>query len=89
MKADHLERIAFHHLRVECALCDWSVEGASGDVLAKQLTHRSKHGIKAPRQGHRANVSKIRQATLNDEERVEVDAEIARRKRLHGIEEAA
>ena len=81
--------IAFHHLRVECALCEWRAEGIAGDVLAEQQAHRSKHGFGRPRHGHRAHMSKIKQAALNDEERAEVDAEIARRKRLHGITEEA
>ena len=89
MEAEHYAALAFHHLRVECALCPWHAEGLSGEVLEAQRTHRREHGFGRPRHGHRAHLSKVRQADLNEDERAAIAASIARRKRLHGIEEAA
>jgi hypothetical protein len=38
-------------LRVACALCDWSAEGVTRDVLKRQAEHRQKHKSAGPETG--------------------------------------
>jgi hypothetical protein len=75
-------------LTVGCSLCpEWSASGTAEEVIAEQRAHREAHGIKPYRRlkPDRRGLRTIRQQELNEEERAEVNAEIARRWRLiHG-----
>lgn len=74
-----------------CALCEWTAEGLSGDVLALAKTHRREaHNIKRPR-SHKPTrgLRSLRSTPLNEWEQAEIDAEIAKRRKLLGIEDAA
>ena len=74
-----------------CALCEWTAQGLSGDVLALAKAHRREvHNIKRSR-SHKPTrgLRSIRGPDLNEYEQAEVDAEIAKRRKLLGIEDAA
>ena len=90
MQARHIENLLERPMRVSCALCDWSLEGIGKDVVEQQQAHRRTHGPtkKLSRRAYR-NLGSFRQADLTEDDVAGIDAEVARRRRLHGIGEAA
>ncbi len=87
MQARHIENLLEKPMRVACALCPgWSFEGRAENALHWQAKHRKKHGTqkKLSRRTVR-NLKSFRQAELSDEDVVEIDAEVAKRRRLHGL----
>jgi hypothetical protein len=73
-------------MRVACALCEWQLEGLAGEVLERQREHRAEHGIVKQRRGrHTYSLTRIKQRELTEEDRREIEAEIARRAFLHGV----
>ncbi len=89
MQARHLANMLERPMRVACALCNWSFEGNGVNALYWQQRHRQKHGTteKLSRRAVR-NLSSFRSPELTDEDVVEIDAEVAKRRRLYGIEAA-
>ncbi len=90
MQARHLANMLEKPMRVECALCPgWSFEGTAENALYWQARHRKKHGTqkKLSRRAVR-NLSSFRSPELTDEDVVEIDAEVAKRRRLYGLEAA-
>ncbi len=90
MQARHLANLLEKPMRVSCALCPgWSFEGRAENALYWQAEHRKEHGPtkKLSRRTVR-NLKSFRQADLSDEDVVEIDAEVAKRRRLYGLEAA-
>ncbi len=90
MQARHLANMLEKPMRVACALCpDWSFEGRAENALYWQAEHRKEHGAakKLSRRTLR-NLGSFRSAELTNEDVVEIDAEVARRRRLYGLEAA-
>lgn len=90
MHARHKEILLEKPMRVECALCpDWSFEGTAENALYWQARHRKKHPPtkKLSRRKVRS-LSSFRSPNLTDEDVAEIDAEVAKRRRLHGLEAA-
>ncbi len=89
MQARHLANMLERPMRVTCALCSWSFEGTGENALHWQQRHRKKHGT-TPKLSRRAvrNLSSFRSPELTDEDVVEIDAEVAKRRRLYGIKPA-
>jgi len=90
MRDRHIENLLERPMRVECALCpEWSFEGSADNALYWQQRHRKKHGTtkKLSRRTVR-NLSSFRSPELTDEDVTEIDAEVAKRRRLYGIEAA-
>ncbi len=91
MQARHIANLLERPMRVTCALCPgWTFEGTAENALYWQARHRKKHGPtkKLSRRTVR-NLKSFRQTELTDEDVVEIDAEVAKRRRLHGLEDAA
>ncbi len=90
MQARHLANMLERPMRVACSLCNWSFEGNGVNALYWQQRHRKKHGT-TPKLSRRAvrNLSSFRAAELTEEDVTEIDAEVAKRRRLYGIGEAA
>ena len=91
MQARHLANLLEKPMRVACCKCDWNFEGKGEDALYWQQRHRKKHGSSTKKLSRRTvrNLSSFRSPELTDEDVVEIDAEVARRRRLHGLEDAA
>ncbi len=90
MHKAHLERLGDRPMRVACALCpDWSFEGMAENALYWQAEHRKMHGPtkKLSRRAVR-NLKSFQQTELTDEDVVEIEAEVTKRRRLHGLEAA-
>ncbi len=91
MQARHLANLLEKPMRVACALCpDWSFEGRAENALYWQAEHRKKHGSSTKKLSRRTvrNLGSFRSAELTDEDVAEIDVEVARRRRLYGIEVA-
>jgi len=91
IEARHRERMNAQPLVVACSLCEWSAQGSAGEVLELGRAHRlSEHGIRRARR-HRSTggLRSIRTPELSQDDRAEIAAEIARRRKLLGIEDAA
>ncbi len=88
-EARHIENLLERPMRVSCALCPWSFEGKGENALYWQQRHRKKHGT-TPKLSRRAvrNLSSFRSPELTEEDVVVIDAEVAKRRRLYGIEAA-
>ena len=88
MQARHIQNMLERPMRVTCALCSWSFEGNGVNALYWQQRHRKKHGTTTKKLSRRAvrNLSSFRSPELTDEDVVEIDAEVAKRRRLYGIE---
>lgn len=88
MNARYRARMDRAKLTVKCALCRFKRTGPAGLVLAEQRDHRLlEHGLKPSRRSSR-HLSSFRAPTLTDEDRNAIESDIAKRKRLHGIEVA-
>lgn len=88
MEARYQERVALIPLKGACLACEWTFEGLAGEVIQAQREHaREAHGISTRKRPTR-HLSSFRQPTLSDADREEIDAEIARRRRLHGLDAA-
>jgi len=89
MQARHIQNMLERPMRVTCALCPWSFEGTAENALYWQARHRKKHGTqkKLSRRAVR-NLSSFRSPNLTDEDVAEIDAEVAKRRRLYGIQAA-
>ncbi len=89
-EARHIENLLERPMRVSCALCPWSFEGKGENALYWQQRHRKKHGTTTKKLSRRTvrNLSSFRSPELTDEDVVEIDAEVAKRRRLYGIEAA-
>lgn len=75
-------------LTVKCSLCRFKRTGPAGLVLAEQRDHRlTEHGLKPSRRSSR-HLSSFRAPTLTAEDRAVIQADIDRRRKLHGIEAA-
>ena len=91
MEERHQQQMAAQPLSVACALCSWSVSGIAGEVIAAAREHREhEHGITRSRLRRATrHLGSFRQTDLSEDELEEIQAEIQRRRRLHGIEDAA
>jgi len=90
-EARHIENLLEKPMRVACALCPgWSFEGTAENALYWQQRHRKKHGTTTKKLSRRTvrNLSSFRSPELTDEDVVEIDAEVAKRRRLYGLEAA-
>jgi len=90
MEAQHIANLLTQPMRVSCAKCAWSLEGIGKDVVREQQAHRRTHGDtkKLSRRAYR-NLSSFRSPDLTEEDVAEIAAEVAMRRRLHGLEDAA
>ncbi len=88
MQARHLANLLEKPMRVACVLCEWSFEGKGVNALYWQQRHRKKHGTTTKKLSRRTvrNLSSFRSPELTDEDVVEIDAEVAKRRRLYGID---
>jgi len=88
MEARYRERVSHLPLKGSCLACEWTFEGLAGEVFEAQREHaRTAHGIRSRKRSTR-HLSSFRQPTLTDAHREEIEAEIARRRRLHGLDAA-
>lgn len=91
LNAQSLVRRLEQPMTGRCALCKWMVEGTAGEVIAAQQEHRvRKHGQRRrlSRLGRVAKGTGWKQPPLTDEDKIAIEREIAKRKRLNGIGEA-
>jgi hypothetical protein len=90
MHARHFNRLMAAPLRVSCAFCRWSAEGEAGELLKRAKRHRERrHKIVDSHPSRRSSrhLTTFRQPFLTEQDRDEIEREISRRRRLHGLEE--
>ena len=85
------ERILQQPMLGSCLLCDWLVTGTAAEVIEAQKEHRLKvHNRRhSSRRGRRVPTGRgWKQMALTDQDKLEIEQEVRRRKRLHGIGES-
>lgn len=89
MEARHRARLLAVPMNASCKLCEWTSEGLAGDVLEAQRLHRLGHGFKRSKvaRRHVRHLSSFRTPKLTDGDQEDIQREVMRRRRLHGIDE--
>ena len=71
-----------------CAFCSWHAQGEQETVMRRQRRHRErKHGFTHGQKRKIGRSLKMSYAELSREQRFEIERDIARRKRLHGVDD--